>query len=503
MTNPPHDPERDDLEAVLQRAIELDETMRERPCERIVEAIRAHAPSLRDALERAPRDERWARASLMLQNTRGLGERDPDAIKYLRRAKALKLSEATDRWVDVALAAALGNIGQKEAAGKILARLEQHEGDETLRAHVLKIRAKLALLSHDDELLRRVAEEGFDRSMARAAFYFATHFALYRVLALMRSGEAEAARVVAQEGIELCRVGLGGEVFTTWSFDLFLADIHTMERRYERALTYAEQCYKTAQARGWQRRLGAVLAAYTSTLLMLGRFEDAKRLLAERALLPEAIHAEENAVWSFFDTLARAMTEGLGHDELMRRAHAFAESDHEAYRFLALLLMHALGVARQEPFPEYVAHHSVSRSAWRAVGDVLRGEEDDGEGAESFNGLERALLKAARSCSLPTLRVQGDFEHIALGRHAPWVDIRRRRVLRRILRALSDAAPKSLDAWRLFEIIWPNERAKDFDALNRLYTALHRARDLGLEGILETVESGYRLRAVIDFQEEG
>ncbi|MBK9072191.1 MAG: ATP-binding protein [Myxococcales bacterium] len=79
----------------------------------------------------------------------------------------------------------------------------------------------------------------------------------------------------------------------------------------------------------------------------------------------------------------------------------------------------------------------------------------------------------------------------------PRVDMRRRRLLRRLLQTLvhqrlSDPA-KPVTTRAMLEAAWPGEMIADQYLTNRLYVAISTMRDLGLGERLETVEGGYRL----------
>lgn len=79
----------------------------------------------------------------------------------------------------------------------------------------------------------------------------------------------------------------------------------------------------------------------------------------------------------------------------------------------------------------------------------------------------------------------------------PRVDMRRRRLLRRLLQILvhqrlSDPA-KPVTTRQMLEAAWPGEMIADQYLTNRLYVAISTMRDLGMGDRLETVEGGYRL----------
>ena len=94
----------------------------------------------------------------------------------------------------------------------------------------------------------------------------------------------------------------------------------------------------------------------------------------------------------------------------------------------------------------------------------------------------------------PSLLVEGDIE--AIQGTGERIDLTRRRVARKIMRTLIEAYPAPVDVWDLFETTWPEVVVTDPSALNRLYTAIHRLRALGLEDLLVRDEDGYKIASL-------
>ena len=499
-TNPAAKPERSRLSAILQEAIAIQEAMWEQPSYQLIERAVAHHSVLMFALEHKAEDERWARAALMLSLSLKAEDREVELVSYLRRARAVAGSDPTRRRIDLDLAQALAIFGQKEASTAILARLEDHVGDELWDVHLLKAKARLMLSQRDFDALLKLSEYAFHFCMERAWFYWACHFSYYRAFVHIRREDYEKAIALTLEGLELCRIFLPEDHYTAWSFKLHLADIHTQLGQHHKALTYTKSCYDMAVQFKWNVRLPTACSVYASALIMAGRFDEAKALLDRHGWDDHVLSPIERMIYLILDTVAAGLTGQLSQEEFTRRALTFGEMKHDAYQAITLMIAHAIGPRRPEGFPDYVPHYSVSRQVWETLRErVLHQAKRTAElpCLKELNGLERALLDA----TLPTLRVVGEFERVAVGDQGPWVDLSRRHVLRRMLRALADDAPDPVDAWALFEATWPNKKAEDFSALNRLYTTLHRARELGLEKVLETVDDGYRLAAALRFEE--
>ncbi len=113
---------------------------------------------------------------------------------------------------------------------------------------------------------------------------------------------------------------------------------------------------------------------------------------------------------------------------------------------------------------------------------------------EDLNPLERTLCERFLGAGV-SVHVRGDFEAVSFDGQT-WVDLRRKRIGRRILQTLAGAAPKAVDAWSLFEAVWPDATVRSADDLNRLYAAIHRLKAAGLASLFDYSESGYRWVAV-------
>ncbi len=156
-------------------------------------------------------------------------------------------------------------------------------------------------------------------------------------------------------------------------------------------------------------------------------------------------------------------------------------------------------------------HDRVTHALLRAhlvLAEARAAERDDGpaevaallarDDAASGGGAEqryaRRLLEKALS-HRAVLQLGPEGRWFALG--AERVDLSRRRALRLVLLALVDqrqSAPGvGIDGHRLFEAGWPGDRANVEAALNRVKTAVHQLRTLGLRKVLQTRDDGYVL----------
>lgn len=112
-----------------------------------------------------------------------------------------------------------------------------------------------------------------------------------------------------------------------------------------------------------------------------------------------------------------------------------------------------------------------------------------------FFRLDEVLRRCARQSSRPLL-LTTDGRAFQL-ESQPVCDLSRRQAMRRILVHLAEHRERGeqqpVEAAALIEVGWPNERMAYESALTRLYTTLNRLRGLGLESVLETLDSGYAL----------
>jgi tetratricopeptide (TPR) repeat protein len=76
---------------------------------------------------------------------------------------------------------------------------------------------------------------------------------------------------------------------------------------------------------------------------------------------------------------------------------------------------------------------------------------------------------------------------------AKTVDLTAKPALRSVLGVLASARGATVSAADVVKGAWPGEKLRPAAALNRLYVAIRRLRELGLDGVIENVAGGYRL----------
>lgn len=110
--------------------------------------------------------------------------------------------------------------------------------------------------------------------------------------------------------------------------------------------------------------------------------------------------------------------------------------------------------------------------------------------------LARWLDEVERVDTRPTLLVANDGAWFRAPTHE-WVDLRKRPTLRRVLVRLAQASLEGVEGIAtpvLFAEGWPGERVMATAAAARVHVAMNTLRGLGLRGVLERGESGYRIR---------
>jgi len=160
-------------------------------------------------------------------------------------------------------------------------------------------------------------------------------------------------------------------------------------------------------------------------------------------------------------------------EQLVRLSALETEVELEA---VGLMLKSAKNGERADA--EYRLQCFISRDAWNGEVDVQTSD---------LNQLERLLSNV----EFKRFRISEDGLRILAA--GTILDLSRRGPSKRIISALVEAYPDAVDSWTLLDAAWPEATVHDPSILNRLYTTLHRLRQDGLEGLIETSDSGYRL----------
>ncbi len=257
-----------------------------------------------------------------------------------------------------------------------------------------------------------------------------------------------------------------------------LAATQLESRHYERSIELFELLVESTSVDNddLALALGNLALAY----VLSGRFEDAEQTNRRVAKMMET------GFWKG-GTAIRYLVTGivaLNSDEDSKARVSFqdlirmAGLEHQAgFMKIGRLALAALDGDFEEFYDEQAV---ISQAAWGAMQNQPT--------TETMNALESALI--ARNASGFELRKDLTAFQIDSG---GWVDLSRRGPARRILQALIDAYPQPVDAWVLFEAAWPEVHVTDPSMMSKLYTTIHRLRELGLGDVINTRGEGYVL----------
>lgn len=138
---------------------------------------------------------------------------------------------------------------------------------------------------------------------------------------------------------------------------------------------------------------------------------------------------------------------------------------------------------------------------WRALRDAI-GVLPDRE------GLARLLSDVALGLGPDAGWDAGEWgeateESVALGPEGAWIDTARgeriklgpalRNVLALLLERHAEEPGRTASTWELLEVGWPGESILPDAGANRVYATIRRLRNMGLRGILERHDEGYRI----------
>ncbi|AKF03526.1 helix-turn-helix domain-containing protein [Sandaracinus amylolyticus] len=145
------------------------------------------------------------------------------------------------------------------------------------------------------------------------------------------------------------------------------------------------------------------------------------------------------------------------------------------------------------------AGYDEGQRRWAALRAAI-GVEPDPE------GLSRVLGDVALGLD-PALRLdewgEATEESVALGPAGAWIDTARgervklgpalRNVLALLLQRHAEDPGRTTSTWELLEIGWPGESIQPDAGANRVYATIRRLRNMGLRGVIERHDDGYRI----------
>jgi len=458
---------------------------------RILTEMRAHMETLRAALEREQDDELFARGCIGYAHALETSNDMIEATRTLNRGLARARTNETTYWLKVSLARHLMFRDNHEQIGALL------DGWESVEDLSPQLRGTLARY-HGIYFFEGVDDIDRAKACFQASITLARTYGLSRVEYLAHNQFAHICfkRADFQGVLEHCRrallVGESATHVNTLPLHGNLALAHMALRDYEKAI----ECYKRVIDRVDEVETDERVCAATNlawALIARGDLDSA----TEQNIAARRLWEQSNKTYGSIDLSAQAALLGYLRGDNVRDAIETMRAQYEAVSnasdrdFMALLLSLTPGPG-EHTAPPYTFNVLIGERVWEA----LRSRDVESARGVELNGLEARLLEliGARSREL---RATSDFKQIWSGEVE--LDLSRRHNARRLLAKLAQTPGEEVNTWDLFEAAWPEVPIHDPAVLNRLYTAVHRLRALGLEEIISSTGEGYTLDANVRF----
>jgi len=351
-----------------------------------------------------------------------------------------------------------------------------------------------------------------------------------------RQGELEEAITHAERALSTARAA--GDLLFEGRALLTIGLVHDDRGRLEPALATTEAALERLRAAGDRWMEQAALDAAGLLHFELGRPDEARACFEEALAICEELGFRAGAacitgnlgwldqvsgdldlaVTRFHRAIAEARAVGhtlvaaqflasLGAAEAMRdRREAATDAFAEAERTAAPSPAQRASIETLRGFLDLAHARAAAGNGDRAAGARHQGDAErrleqarDAPEAERNGDVRLAikLLAEALGEGFPTsrrpasLRIDASTRSIGLER-GDVVDLSRHPRLWRVLEAVV-RAERPLDADAVFQAGWPDERIGKRSAKNRVHVALSTLRKMGLAGIIESGEQGYRI----------
>lgn len=406
-------------------------------------------------------------------------------------ADAARLGNASDRAMALSYLGLVSGLGGDFARAREFLAHARTAAGETLapliEARVLKNVANVLAEEGDGTALEVItrASECFRRGGDLRGEGF---MVLMRASFLLDKNRLEQASVDARQALVL--LGRAGDSRSAGWADCILATIDREGGRLELAREGYRRSINTLRVIGDQQTLGIVLQLWAALELELREPTVAVDLCTEACMLLEAAGDHEHlAIACALLGAAYAMD---GHHEAARASFERARETipprgREARRVALSILALSIADRRQQEQRLANAHSA-------AEGEEVR---------SALRILERFVRHGSVRPRPLVLHVATDARWLITPGQG-LVDLARKPVLRRLLDLLvrrRERAPGApVTTAQLLRQGWPNQRARPDAALNRLYVALARLRDLGLEPALEKTTHGYFIRPDVSIE---
>ena len=281
------------------------------------------------------------------------------------------------------------------------------------------------------------------------------------------------------------------------------AFVRALSRDYDRASLSLTACLEDAQLSARER---LEIALFASALCALRDDHTSARALFRSARSCAARHADALATHHLYlEAIGRGL-QALDLEVERLKPHVLLsdlvwrdDPPQHAAAVMTPWLQRMFGPLGASDVTEQDAPLDLTSSD---VLSTLPARWDELEALLALELLRRALEARTPQATLTLeVSVDGASWFRVSARHQERVDITTRASLKQILCALVDDALGQRHGVPLTELIkagWPDEKITPDAAQSRVYTALYTLRELGLEGLIESHDRGYRLAPQVE-----
>ena len=478
--------------SLIARAHVLKSKLRELPTDDHVSSLLALGPELEAALdssEPAQHPEEWARGAVALFDCLKRTGRLHHAAPYIRRAIDVARTAETRAWATIDLAQLSFAYNDYERSAQLLMSLDEEHSPlvRIARSYALGLTWREAGALDD---AREVLREGL--ALARDVMSTRGECMLLNAMAGVefRAGELGSAAAIFSRAIEI-------NVRMMRDDALLIAQEHNLVSCLLGARDYAECLFQMdaiearALARGDLHSVYLVRSNRPTVLLMMGRIGEVLEHyeLARRTYL-ETDRTTGEAVIAATKAIAKALGAASDTTEIdAARGVVARESNRNLTELLELVWCAVEDPAALGSLDPALDDLVISERVRRAV---VTGDRDE-LGDQLLNWPEQRLVEVVfgHREDRPRVEVIGDFSMIRVS-GSGWIDLKRSKSARAILRALEQSAPDVVETWELYERAWPDSIITSPDDLNKLYAAIHRLKARGLGVVFSYDGSGYK-----------
>lgn len=273
-----------------------------------------------------------------------------------------------------------------------------------------------------------------------------------------------------------------------------LATASLIEGNYQLAIEYLERLYTRFEEEDKPENLAVTASNLATAYAATGQWALAQATAQRAQALFTQGYWRGGCALSWLVLGMHALEEDHPQTAQQHLTTALAASIDEQRPDLQALAMLLLAILTSQPPPKTTIStgHMVRQDHWSALQEALQDPTRHQPELPHTNAIEALCWRLVRPQRAPSLWFNARWDFSLDGQR--WISLGRRAAARTILEALTLAHPAPVQAWTLFELAWPKDQITTAQAINKLYTTIHRLRALGLEEHLITVGDGYALR---------